>query len=110
MKIIFRSASLLLFCFAINFAHAQNTSTDTLVLTLQQVVDMAKQQAPASKLAATVLQNRYWQYRTYKADYLPLLKLNAQLPNFDRSISAVTQNDGTALFVKRNIELLFSYL
>lgn len=73
------------------------------IYTLEQVVELAKQQSPAAKIASTQKENRYWIYRNYQSNYRPQLSLNGTLPDFNQSISTVTQNDGTDAFKKRSL-------
>lgn len=89
---------LILFAFlSILPTHAQQ------VYALDQVIKMAQDKSVASKRAATQLVNKYWQFKTYRSNYLPQLALNGTLPNLNRSITSVTQNDGTELFVRRSL-------
>lgn len=76
--------------------HAQNT--DTLVFTLQQVIELANAQSPQAKIAKTTLDNKYWQFETYKSNYLPQLSLAGVLPDFTKSNNAITQPDGSVEF------------
>lgn len=68
------------------------------VLTLAQAVRMAKDHSQSSLLAETRKENRYWQWRTYRSDFLPSLSVSGTLPNFNRSFTPVTQPDGTTEF------------
>lgn len=77
------------------FCHGAN---DTLRLTLQQVVEMAKANSIAAKQAATVRETKYWEYRTYKSNYQPQLALSGTLPDFKKTFSQTQQPDGTILF------------
>ncbi|MFN8356186.1 MAG: TolC family protein [Spirosomataceae bacterium] len=67
-------------------------------LSLEQVVELAKQQSIASKQATATKENRYWQWRTYLSNYKPQLVLEGNLPAFTRSFQQVLQPDGTVLF------------
>lgn len=73
-------------------------SGDTLLLTLQQVVDMSKLRSIESKQAITTRETKYWQYRTYRSNYQPQLSLNGTLPGFNKTFTEVQQPDGTILF------------
>jgi outer membrane protein TolC len=72
--------------------------TDTVILTLPQVVDMAKSRSIASKQAYTIRETKYWQYRTYRSNYQPQLSLNGILPGYNKTFTEVQQPDGTILF------------
>lgn len=89
-----------LFLFLLLLTYPCLRAQDTMQLTLQQVVEMAKEQSPQAKAAINRLKNSYWKYETYQSQKLPKLTLNATLPRFNRSIEEVTQPDGTDRFVE----------
>lgn len=76
--------------------------TRRLTLSLDEVLRIAKQQSPDAILAQHRFRGSYWQYRTYRAEFLPSLTLNATLPDFNRSISSITLPDGSDRFIERN--------
>jgi outer membrane protein len=84
-------------------AQAQDIAPAEKVFSLQDVVDLAKDQSPSSKLASTNFTTKYWQYKVYQSNYLPQLSLNSVIPNLNRSISPITQPDGTTLFVRQSL-------
>jgi outer membrane protein len=75
-----------------------STGGDTVKLTLQQVVEMAKRNSIASKQATTVRETKYWQWRTFKSNYQPQLSLSGNLPGYSKTTQQVLQPDGTILF------------
>lgn len=77
-------------------------------VTLDEVVELAKNQSIAAKRAATQKQTNYWQYRTFLSDFKPQLSLNGTLPGFTRSFVEVQQPDGTIAFqpISNNNSLL----
>jgi outer membrane protein len=77
---------------------AANTGSDTVRLSLQQVVEMAKQNSIAAKQATTVRETKYWQWRTFKSNYQPQLSLSGILPGYSKTTQAVLQPDGTIIF------------
>lgn len=70
-------------------------------LTLLEAIDIARSISTASKRAETRLENRYWQYRVFKSNYVPQLSLTGTLPAFNRRVIPVTQPDGSTAF--RNV-------
>jgi outer membrane protein len=72
--------------------------TDTLVLTLSDVVDMAKGNSIASKQAVTTRETKYWQWRSFRSNYNPQLSLSGTLPGYSKTSQQVVQPDGTILF------------
>ncbi|UZR95066.1 TolC family protein [Chondrinema litorale] len=73
------------------------------ILTLQEVIEQAKLNSLSAKQAENRKENRYWQYNRYLADYHPQLSLIGDVPDFNRTISAVTLPDGTEQFVSRSL-------
>jgi outer membrane protein len=81
------------------YHHAYSQATpDTLSLTLQQVVTMAKEKSIAAKQATTVKDTKYWEYRTFRSNYQPQLSLEGTLPGYNKTFAEVLQPDGTILF------------
>jgi outer membrane protein len=74
------------------------TGGDTVRLSLQQVVEMAKQNSIAAKQAVTVRETKYWQWRTFKSNYQPQLSLSGILPGYSKTTQQVLQPDGTIIF------------
>ncbi|MEQ8908258.1 MAG: TolC family protein [Vicingaceae bacterium] len=92
-KIIFS----LLFILPLCFLQAQEA------LTLEAVIQQAKAKSIRSKQIENRYQNSYWRNFAFRRQFLPSLNFNGTLPEIQRSISSVTQNDGTEIFVNRNV-------
>lgn len=75
-----------------------NSSRDTVKVSLQQVVEMARQNSIAAKQAVTVRKTKYWQWRTFKSNYQPQLSLSGILPGYSKTTQQVLQPDGTIIF------------
>jgi outer membrane protein len=71
---------------------------DTLRVSLQEVVNMAKEKSITSLQAYTTREIRYWQWRTYKSDYQPQLSLHGTAPGYTKSFIPVLQPNGTIFF------------
>jgi outer membrane protein TolC len=72
-------------------------------LSLQQVLDIAGKSSPRAKLAETTRKTRYWNYRNFKSNYLPQLRLEGNLPGLQRGYQRITLNDGTDAFRLRTL-------
>ncbi len=72
-------------------------------LTLEDVVEIARSQSPEALMARHRYRGSYWQYRTYRAGYLPDLTFDATIPNLNRTISAITLPDGSDMFMRRSL-------
>jgi len=76
---------------------SQNLS-DTVKLNLQDVIEIAKTHSTAAVQAATIRENQYWQYKTFKSNYSPQLGLDGMLPQYSKTNIPVIQPDGTVEF------------
>lgn len=75
---------------------------DTLHLSLDEVVELARRQSPQAVAARHQYKASYWNWRSFKADYLPSLAFTTNT-SLNRSISPVTMPDGSDSFVERNL-------
>ncbi|MFW6389071.1 MAG: TolC family protein [Marinilabiliaceae bacterium] len=55
-------------------------------MTLDDVIELARQQSLYSFRAENMYLARYWEFRSYQADRLPILSLDATPVNYDRSV------------------------
>lgn len=76
--------------------HAQQK--DTIQVSLQNVVAMAKERSIAARQAQTVKETRYWQYRTFRSNYQPQLSLQGNAPGYSKQFIPVLQPNGTIDF------------
>ncbi|SHN28049.1 TolC family protein [Mucilaginibacter sp. OK098] len=82
----------------ISFKAFCSSGVDSTLLTLKDVVAMAKDNSIAAKQAVTTRETKYWQWRTFKSNYQPQLSLNGNLPGYSKTSTPVVQPDGTILF------------
>jgi len=79
---------------------AQNQNTvQTKLLTLEEAIEVAKEQSLMGLMARHRFRSSYWEFRTYKASKRPGLTLDATIPSLNNSMESVTQPDGTEKFV-----------
>jgi len=71
---------------------------ETVALDLQTIIEIAREQSPDALMAKHRFRRSYWQYRSYKAAYLPLVSLNAVVPNFGREFRRIPVPDGPDIF------------
>lgn len=64
---------------------------------------IAREHSPDAMMARHRYRGRYWQYRTFRAGYLPNLRFDATIPNLNRSISPITLPDGSDIFIRRSL-------
>jgi len=70
--------------------------------TLDDIINRAVDKSPAAKQAETRKENRYWQYRYYRSNYNPQLRLTGSAPGYSKAFERVQQPDGTYGFVPVN--------
>ena len=75
---------------------------EALELTLQQTIHHAQEKSPDAQSARHSFRSSYWNYRYYRANYLPNLTLTSN-PYLDRAINKVTMGDGSVKFVEQNL-------
>lgn len=97
-KFKFFILSFLLLVFSANL-HAQSLPR---MLSLQDVLSIAREQSPDALSSQHRFRSSYWQYRNYKAGLMPMLTLDATLPSLSRSIEKITTTEGD-IFIERNL-------
>jgi hypothetical protein len=102
-KFKFAGFGLVLLLILSNLTNAEAQVTRNLTLSLDEVVDLARDQSPQAILAQHRFRASYWQHRSYRAEFLPSLNLRGTLPNFRRDIEPYTLPDGTQRFIERNV-------
>lgn len=70
--------------------------------TLEEIIDRACTCSPDALSARHTFRAAYWDWRAYKANYLPALTLTSS-PNLNRAINEVTMGDGSVRFVEQNL-------
>lgn len=81
------------------FSASLQAQTETLAL--NTAIERAQKQSPSYYRAINLAENRYWNYRQFRASLLPQLNLSGTLPNFSSAIDRVTLPDGTFDFPER---------
>lgn len=81
--------------------HAHGMDTAVTTMTLQEVISKAQENSPSAQSAKHAFLAAEWQYKYYKANYLPSVTLSSS-PFLNRAINKITLNDGTSTFVKQN--------
>ena len=74
----------------------------SLRLSLDDCIAMARRQSIDAAVALGELRSAYWQWRSYKADLLPEVSLQATLPSWNKRYSSYQQSDGGLSFVRND--------
>ncbi len=85
--------------FSVGRATAQEEPT--LTLTLDQAIRMAQEHSPEAQAARHTYRSAYWNYRYFRANYLPSVTLTSS-PTLNRQISKIVQPDGTNKYLEQN--------
>ena len=76
--------------------------SDTLRLTLDECITMARRQSIDAAVALGELRSAYWQWRSYRADLLPEVSLSGTAPSWNKRYSSYQQADGSLSFVRND--------
>ena len=90
---------LIIALFGVLTASAQ---TDTLRLSLDDCIAMARRQSIDAAVALGELRSAYWQRRSYRADLLPEVSLSGTAPSWNKRYSSYQQADGSLSFVRND--------
>lgn len=71
---------------------------DMLSLSLEGVIELAKQQSPSIKYYQNQNVNYYWRWKNFQANFRPQLGISGDLPNYNQSNEPITQPDGSIEF------------
>ena len=91
-----------LILFLVFFPLVASAQTDTLHLTLDDCITMARRQSINAAVALGELRSAYWQWRSYKADLLPEVSLSGTAPSWNKRYNSYQQADGSLSFVRNN--------
>lgn len=77
-------------------------AADVPVLTLSDAIRMAQQNSVDAAVALNELKAAYWEYRSFKADLLPEITFEGNLPTYSKQYSAYQTDAGNYTFVRSN--------
>ena len=97
-KLLIAVLHLLTFTQLCNLAMAQE-APDARLFTFKAVIQLAREQSPKYRYAAVLFENRQWQYKTYRSNYFPQLKLNGTLPDYSKTIEPRLTDSGSLIFI-----------
>lgn len=86
--------------YSCSFIKAQNEPVTR--LSLAQVIEIAQNQSPEAFIAKHRFRSSYWEYRAFKAQFMPQLGLNATIPSINQSIKSYTSPDGREVFIDQS--------
>jgi outer membrane protein TolC len=74
------------------------------VLSITDIIERSQSQSPDFKIAETRRENRYWQYRNFKSNYNPQVRLisNNAGALYNNSYSPILQPDGSIKYLQVN--------
>ncbi|GAB4131686.1 MAG: TolC family protein [Raineya sp.] len=72
-------------------------------LSVEDIIQLSEENSVDAKQAERQAQISYWLYRFHQSNNKPRFILNGELPNLNRTIIPVTQNDGSETFRERSL-------
>ena len=75
---------------------------DTLRLSLDECIAMARRQSVDAAVDLGELKSAYWQWRSYKADLLPEVSFSATAPSYNKRYTSYQQADGGVSYVRND--------
>ena len=91
----------ILFVFLATPACSQSQSDQTLVLTLEDALELARSNSHVARIAQSEYESARWNFRAFKARYLPALSITGSAPGFLRSFDNIPQDNGTLSFTEQ---------
>lgn len=73
------------------------------VLTLEEVLLMAREHSVNAAVAADNYRSAYWRYRTFRAELLPELTFSGKIPAYNNSYNMLQNPDGSYSYVRGNM-------
>ena len=96
-----------LFSFAITLFFIGSLSTkgqtSQKTLTLEEVIDLSRDQSLDALVARHQFLADYWEFRSFKAKYRPKLTLRSEFPQFSRAIKKYQKADGSYTYIEDNV-------
>ncbi|MDE5812992.1 MAG: TolC family protein, partial [Muribaculaceae bacterium] len=87
--------NILIFILSLGCGYIHAAETDSLTLTLDGAIRLARDNSPSAQSARNTFLSAYWNWRYYKANYLPSVTLTSS-PYINKEMNKITQSDGTA--------------
>lgn len=84
---------------AVDDSSAVAKASNARMLTLDEALRLAREYSSQSLLAKHRFRASYWQYRSYKAEFLPAVQLSGNLPDFNRRLVRYQLSDGTYQYI-----------
>ncbi len=75
------------------------------ILSMEDVIRLAQENSISAMTNRNIFAASYWQYRSFKAQYLPSLNLNGNLANFNRSLITLQDYNTGAIRYAENYNM-----
>jgi len=75
---------------------------DTISISLTDAINRSVNNSVDAVVAVNQYKSSYWEYRTYKAELLPEVTVNATLPYYSKSYNTFQNQDGTYTYVSND--------
>lgn len=88
--------------FLLSLSFSMNSFAQQRDLTLEEVINIAKEQSPDALIAQHQLRSSYWEFKTYRRSLLPSLSFDGTIPSINRAFTAYTTSTGTEEYVEQS--------
>ncbi|HTH57561.1 MAG TPA: TolC family protein [Cyclobacteriaceae bacterium] len=88
--------------FALSLSLLTQLTYSQATYSINDVIQMVVSQSPVFKQAQTQRETSYWQYRSFRTNYNPQLRLSGSAPSYTNSITPIRQPDGTIVYIPIN--------
>ena len=76
---------------------------DVKKLTFDEVIKLSEEQSPNALIAKHRFRSSYWEYRSYRAQFLPSLTLSGTTPDFSNGLTKVyDSNSDQYIYIPKN--------
>ena len=100
MKKIYLFSLIVIVLFTVQKLNAQELKK----LTFDEVIRLSEEQSPNALIAKHRYRSSYWQYRSFKAQYLPSLRLSGTTPDFNNALQRqFRSSDSSNYYIQTNI-------
>lgn len=99
---IYKKTCIKLFVLSVLAVCSIATQAQEKILNLNEAIIMAQKNSFEYKVAYNRYQSNLWNFKNYKASFLPTLTLDGTIPNYSRSINRITLPTGEDTFVNQN--------
>ena len=103
IKFRIRQLSFLLLILVLVLSSKEIIAQEVKKLTFDEVIKLSEEQSPNALIAKHRFRSSYWEYRSYRAQFLPSLTLSGTTPDFSNGLAKVyDSNSDQYIYIPKN--------